>query len=210
VLRLHDPDIGVPVQVTPASPGVLRLLTRVRGIRSALLGDLVQRVAEYHRLRVDHGWDGTLPDAEAFNIRRGGTLSDPHEVDIEVGRTVHSGPEVEVPAGDPLAVRLALLRSGYAAPVRLTLATTDSAAQMLARWRAAVARWAESPSKPMCAEYVQRVVNAFDDNLDTVTALELFDSLAIDLELPGGCKFETAAHVDRLFGLDLAADVGKY
>jgi hypothetical protein len=182
----------------------------VRGIRSALLGDLVQRVAEYHRLRVDHGWDGALPDPEAFNIRRGGAISDPLDVDIEIGRTVHSGPEVEVPAGDPLAVRFALLRSSYAAPVRLTLAATDNAAQVLARWRAAVARWAESPSKPMCAEYVQRVVNAFDDNLDTVTALDVFDSLAIDLELPGGCKFETAAHLDRLFGLDLAADVGKY
>ena len=208
MLRLHDPDTGAPVPVTTASPGVLRLLTRVRGIRSALLGDLVHRVAEYHGLRVDHGWDGAVPDPGAFNIRAGGAATgDP---DVEVGRTVHSGPEVPVPDADPLAVRFALLRAGYAAPVRLTLATTDGAAQTLARWRAAVARWAESPSKPMCAEYVQRVVNAFDSDLDTVTAIDVFDTLTIDLELPGGCKFETAAHLDHLFGLDLAADVGKY
>ncbi|MFL6072901.1 MAG: hypothetical protein ACJ73S_05830 [Mycobacteriales bacterium] len=208
MLRLHDPDTGTPAPFTTASPGVLRLLTRVRGIRSALLGDLVQRVAEYHGLVVDHRWDGALPDPDAFNIRRGGAGGG--EPDVEIGRTVHSGPEVAVPDADPVAVRFALLQARYTEPVRLTLAATSAAAQTLARWRAAVARWAESPSKPMCAEYVQRVVNAFDDDLDTVTALELFDALTIDLELPGGCKFETAAHLDRLFGLDLAADVGKY
>lgn len=208
MLRLHDPATGVPVPVTTASPGVLRLLTRVRGIRSALLGDLVHRVAEYHGLRVDHGWDGTLRDPDALNIRRGGTLEGPF--DIEVGRTIHSGPEVPVPDADPLAVRFALLDVGYAEPARLTLGATGDAAKTLARWRAAVARWAESPSKPMCADYVQRVVDAYDDDLDTRTALQVFDTLAVDLELPGGCKFETAAHLDRLFGLDLAADIGRY
>jgi hypothetical protein len=35
-------------------------------------------------------------------------------------------------------------------------------------------------------------------------------ALADDTEVPDGVKFETFAAADRLFGLDLARDVGQY
>src|SRR5205085_6337694 len=86
------------------------------------------------------------------------------------------------------------------------LAATD---RRLSRWRARVAEWAEAPSKPMCADYVQRLTDAFDDDLDTPTALVALADLEKDNDLPPGAKFETFAWVDRVLGLDLVRDVGR-
>jgi len=86
----------------------------------------------------------------------------------------------------------------------------DSARKELARWRELVARWARSPSGPMSRRYADAVTAAFADDLDTAAALREMAALADDAGVPDGVKFETFAAADRLFGLDLARDVGRY
>jgi cysteinyl-tRNA synthetase len=79
----------------------------------------------------------------------------------------------------------------------------------LRRWRTKVAEWAESPSTAMRADYVQRLRDAFDDDLDTPTVLVVLSELEKDGEVPAGAKFETFAWIDRVLGLDLVRDVGR-
>lgn len=109
----------------------------------------------------------------------------------------------------PLALRLALLEHRYRQQMNLTWNDLHAADKTVARWRRRVAEWAESPSAPMCAEYVQHVHAAFDDDLDTPTAVGVLRELEKDGEIPAGSKFEAFVHCDRLFGLDLASEVGK-
>src|SRR5207342_3104665 len=78
---------------------------------------------------------------------------------------------------DPLALRLAFLESRYRTQVDLTWAALEAADRTLGRWRAKVAGWAESPSKPMCAEYVSDMHDALDRDLDTVSALQVLRRL---------------------------------
>ena len=110
---------------------------------------------------------------------------------------------------DPLAVRLSFLTQRYRTQANLSWAALQAADTRLRRWRHLVREWAEHPSKPMCAEYVARVVDAFDDDLDTPTAVKVLGELAKDSVIPPGSKFETFAALDRLFGLDLAREVGQ-
>jgi cysteinyl-tRNA synthetase len=117
--------------------------------------------------------------------------------------------DVESRGLDPLAVRLAFLQARYRQQANLSWDGLAAADRTLRRWRTRVAEWAESPSKPMCAEYVERVVTAFDDDLDTPKAIVALRELERDDKVPPGSKFETFAHLDRLFGLDLARDVGR-
>jgi cysteinyl-tRNA synthetase len=110
---------------------------------------------------------------------------------------------------DPLALRLAFLGTRYRQQANLSWAEIAGAHKTLSRWRAAVAAWAEEPSKPRCAEVQQGVLDAFTDDLDTPRALQLLRTFERDDTMPAGCKFETFAWADRLLGLDLARDVGK-
>lgn len=110
---------------------------------------------------------------------------------------------------DPLALRLSFLRTGYRQQTDLSWTAIEAADRTLRRWRAEVARWAESPSKPMCAGYVQRVADAFANDLDTPRAVVALQELVTDADVPPGAQFESVAHLDALFGLDLARDVGK-
>lgn len=110
---------------------------------------------------------------------------------------------------DPLAVRLFYLTGRYRQQMNLTWDALGGADRRLARWRTRVAEWAEAPSTAMCADYVQRLTAAFDDDLDTPTALVALADLEKDNEVPPGSKFETFAWVDRILGLDLVRDVGK-
>ena len=109
---------------------------------------------------------------------------------------------------DPLAVRLALLEHRYRQQMNLTWDTLAAADRTLRRWRERVAQWANSPSKPMCAQYSASITGAFDDDLDTPAALRALRELEQDGEIPPGSKFETFAAADALVGLDLARDVG--
>ena len=117
--------------------------------------------------------------------------------------------DVEARGYDALALRFAFLQGHYRQQMNLDWAGIAAADKTLRRWRARIAHWAEAPSKPTCAEYVGRVVDAFMDDLDTPSAVVALRDLERDAELPAGAKFETFAHLDRLFGLDLVRDVGR-
>ena len=110
---------------------------------------------------------------------------------------------------DPLALRLAFLDHRYRQQLNLTWAVLEAADQTLRRWRARVAEWATSPSKPMCVPYISDFAGAFDDDLDTPAALRVLRNLEKDGQIPPGAKFETFAHADHLLGLDLARDIGR-
>jgi cysteinyl-tRNA synthetase len=110
---------------------------------------------------------------------------------------------------DPLALRLFFLTGRYRQQMNLTWDAIAGADRRLRRWRTKVAEWAEAPSTAMCADYVQRLRDAFDDDLDTPSALVALGELERDDAIPAGSKFETFAWVDRVLGLDLARDVGK-
>jgi cysteinyl-tRNA synthetase len=116
--------------------------------------------------------------------------------------------EVEGRGYDPLAVRLAFLQSRYRQQANLSWDVLAAADRTLRRWRARVAEWAESPSVAMAAPYRARIVAAFDADLDTPAAIVALRELERDETVPPGAKFETFAHLDRLFGLDLARSVG--
>ncbi|HEY1698909.1 MAG TPA: hypothetical protein VGG75_04240 [Trebonia sp.] len=104
----------------------------------------------------------------------------------------------EVKLGEePLGVRLKLLGLGED-PVRT-----------LGRWRAEVAMWARSPSGAMSRPHAAAIGAAFEDNLDSATAVAVLLDLEDDDSVPDGVKFETFAAADRMFGLDLARDIGK-
>ncbi|MBA3742166.1 MAG: hypothetical protein H0X00_04410 [Sporichthya sp.] len=77
----------------------------------------------------------------------------------------------------------------------------------LKRWRALVADWAEQPSAAMAG--VGPVIARIEDDLDLPGALVALDQLAADTSISPGARFEAFAHLDRLLGLDLAADVGR-
>ena len=110
---------------------------------------------------------------------------------------------------DPLALRLAFFGTRYRQQLNLTWDSIAGADKTLQRWRSKVAEWAESPSKPMCAEYETRFRDAVDDDLDLPTALQVLRDVEKDVEIPNGSKFEIYAWFDRVLGLDLVRDVGR-
>jgi cysteinyl-tRNA synthetase len=110
---------------------------------------------------------------------------------------------------DPLAARLAFLEHRYRQQLNLTWPTLEAANGTLRRWRERVAAWATEPSKPMCAEYSDRIFAALDDDLDTPAALRALRELERDAAIPAGSKFETFASADRVLGLDLVREVGR-
>ena len=120
----------------------------------------------------------------------------------------------QVVGAEPAAVRLNLMRHRYGETLgsgpQPGAMEADAARKELARWRELVVRWARSPSGPMSRRYADAVNAAFADDLDTATALREMAALADDAGVPDGVKFETFAAADRLFGLDLARDVGRY
>lgn len=111
--------------------------------------------------------------------------------------------------GDALALRLLLLGHPHHEPVVVTGEAVDAAAERLANWRKAVAAWAEEPSKAMPSGFVDRARSALDKGLDTPAVLRLLDDLAAAVDVPGGAKFESFAHLDRVLGLEVVRDVGR-
>jgi hypothetical protein len=111
---------------------------------------------------------------------------------------------------DPLAVRLVFTRHRYRDDADLSWDVLGEADRALASWRRSVAEWANSPSAAMPAAYTEAISAAFDNDLDTPAALAELHRLASDPDVPPGAKFETFAAADRLLGLDLARDIGRY
>ena len=110
---------------------------------------------------------------------------------------------------DPLAVRLALMSRQHGEQADLTWDVLRDTDQALRRWRELVAEWAESPSKPMCAEVTAQVAAAFDGDLDTPAALRALRGLEQDPQIPPGSKFESFLHADQLLALDLPREIGR-
>jgi cysteinyl-tRNA synthetase len=110
---------------------------------------------------------------------------------------------------DPLALRLAYLSGRYREQADLTWDMLGDADEQIRRWRESVGRWAELPSKPMCAQVTAQVAAAFDDDLDTPAALRALQELEQDPEIPAGSKFESFLRADQLLGLDLPRDIGR-
>jgi hypothetical protein len=110
---------------------------------------------------------------------------------------------------DPLAVRLALMSRHHGEQADLTWDVLTDADQALRRWRELVAGWAESPSRPMCAEVTAQLATAFDGDLDTPAALLALRGLEQDPQIPPGSKFESFLHADQLLALDLPREIGR-
>jgi cysteinyl-tRNA synthetase len=109
---------------------------------------------------------------------------------------------------DALALRLAFLQQRYRQQANLSWDAIAGADKLLTRWRGLVAEWAESPSKPMCADYSAELREAFEDDLDTPRAVQVLRRLE-KADLPAGSKLETFLWVDHYLGLDLARDIGR-
>ena len=109
---------------------------------------------------------------------------------------------------DPLAVRLALMSFPSQRPADVDDDALAQAGETLGSWRQQVARWAESPSRPMPAPVAEAAGSAFG-RLDTVSVLALLRGLAVEASVPAGAKFETFVYADRIVGLDLAREVGR-
>ncbi|HEX3490980.1 MAG TPA: hypothetical protein VHU92_16660 [Streptosporangiaceae bacterium] len=192
-------------------------------LRRFLVADLIRRTAQLHRLTVSLAGDGPPPGLAALNIHPPDQAADGADVWVaEAGPGVVPGPATAgtpdladpLPALaerglDPLALRLAFLEHHYRDPLEVTWDELDRADATLREWRHQVAVWATQPSKPMCAQYVAELTGAFDNDLDSPAALGSLRALAADPEIPPGSKFETAAYIDRLLGLDMVSEVGR-
>lgn len=132
--------------------------------------------------------------------------------DCEAQVSVAVGPihPVDAPvSADPAAVRLALLGRRHHEPVGLTPQALRAAGATLTRWRHAVARWSEAPSKPMCAEVLGQALAGLRDDLGTPAALAALARLEASAEVPAGSRFETFSHLDRVLGLELTRRIGR-
>jgi hypothetical protein len=230
MLRIYDGQ--TVTEVTPGRARELRLGVSppsadgpagLADLRRFLVADLVRRTAQRHRLTVSLASDGQPPGLTALNIHLPDQAADGADVwvadagpGVVPGPTTAAAPDLANPLAalaerglDPLALRLALLEHHYRDSLDLTWDELDGADATLREWRHQVAVWATQPSKPMCAQYVAELTGAFDNDLDTPAALGSLRALAADPEIPPGSKFETAAHIDQLLGLDVVSEVGR-
>jgi hypothetical protein len=205
VLRLYDNETGNAEQITTARPGVVRVAC-AGGPRALLVGDLIRRLADHHRLRAIGVWDD-VPGAADLGVRPAELTSGP--ADVHIGATVGRCSLASADGLDPLAVRLALLLRHYRSDVDLSRRDLEEADASLTSWRRRVAGWAESPGRPLNQEYVREAVAALDDDLDTPAIFPLLSRLAEDTSVPPGAKLETVIKLDMILGLDLVALVGR-
>ncbi|MFI6088315.1 hypothetical protein [Streptomyces sp. NPDC051218] len=208
---------------TPDDPDALT------GLRVLLVADVLCRIVELRGRTVLIGW--TCPpvaSADATGIRPAdahGTVEEITEAlggppavhftsrtyEAAGGLSLHVG-EATTAGGadlDGLALRLLLLGHPHHEPVHVSAEALDAAGEKLANWRKAVATWADEPSKAMPTAFVERARTALEDGLDTPAVLRLLGDLEAAVDVPGGAKFETFAHLDRVLGLELVRDVGR-
>ncbi|GAA3199375.1 hypothetical protein [Actinocorallia longicatena] len=209
MLRLFETRTG---QVVGVRPGPLKLyVQQPDDLRVCLTADLLRRLAPRLRRRTlttaAHDVDHT-----PWNIPplHGG---DPLPGSLSVGN-VTSATEVAVaewtaPPGDPLAVRLLLLSVHYRAEARIGPESLAGAESRLDAWRRDIARWGTTTARPLHQPTADRAIAALCEDLDAPAALAVLDDLAAS-DLEPGAKFETAVHLDLVFGLDLVRDLGKY
>ena len=118
--------------------------------------------------------------------------------------------EVTARGIDPLAVRVVFMHRRYRDGVDLSWDMLTDWDKILTGWRISVAQWANSPSGAMPARYADAITAAFEDDLLAPMALGELQALEEDDDIAPGAKFEAFAAADRLLGLDLARDIGRY
>ncbi|HEU5158041.1 MAG TPA: hypothetical protein VFU43_13680 [Streptosporangiaceae bacterium] len=220
MLRLYDTTTRAARELRP---GPLRVHVHGADPRVHVTADVLRRVAERHGHRVLIGHSGDVPDWDPAELNVQPMEWPPGEADLHVvadaAAPAHmaAGAAVAVavaPApsswadADPVAVRLAMLSAHYRTPIEPGGAL-DAPAERLRRWRERVAAWADSPGRPMCADYVAEAGAAFEDDLDTPAVLSVLDRLADDPDIPPGSKFETFVHLDLILALDLVSAIGR-
>ncbi len=223
-MRLFDSAAGEVRELAPATARILRIAAG-DGVRVAIVADLLRRIAERHRWRTAVAGFSSLTDRQLLYLNVHPFQDPATEVElvvhveddtppvpgrsVPVARLLAAGVDpLAAPAGtEPLAVRLAVLRVHYRELAALTPDAVAAADADLKRWRRLVAGWAEQPSAAMAR--VDAVVGHIEDDLDLPGALRTLDVLAEDSSISPGARFEAFAHLDRLLGLDLAADVGR-
>ncbi|MFE9774560.1 hypothetical protein ACFYOV_23370 [Streptomyces sp. NPDC005931] len=109
---------------------------------------------------------------------------------------------------DPAVLRLALLAQPRATPLLLGPTALGDAEDTLARWRRAVAVWAQRPSRPIPDEIRADLRRAWENDLDATGVLRVLRGVETAPEVPDGARFETYAYADRLLGLHLTRDLG--
>ncbi|MFD5812932.1 hypothetical protein [Streptomyces sp. NPDC127038] len=137
---------------------------------------------------------------------------------VAQGAATTDGPRVEVApvgtgdgpapaAGDPTALRLALLARPRDLPLSLDAEVLAEAEATLGHWRSAVAGWATRPSKPVPEDVRLRLRAAWEDDLDVPAVLDVLRSVETS-GIAEGARFETYAYADRLLGLELTREIG--
>lgn len=132
--------------------------------------------------------------------------------------TVPEGVRVEValatapadPAAPASAVRLALLACPRRQPAVLGAFALTEAQDTLARWRKAVAVWANRPSRPVPERVRKELRAAWEDDLDIPAVLDVLRCVESADNVPDGARFETYAYADRLLGLELTREIGEW
>jgi hypothetical protein len=216
MLRLYDTTTRAAKELRP---GPLRIRVHSADPRVHVTADVLRRVAARRGHQVLIGYSGPVPDWDPAELNVQPMEWPPGDADLHVGAdaadaAADGGFVAVAPApsswadADPLSVRLAMLSTHYRTPVEPGQAL-DAQAERLRRWHEQVAAWANSPGKPMCADYVAQANAAFDDDLDTPAVLSLLDRLADDPEIPPGSKFETFVHLDLILALDLVSAIGR-
>jgi hypothetical protein len=109
---------------------------------------------------------------------------------------------------DPLVIRFALLSCRLRESAELTEDTLASGRETLGQWRSQVARWAESPSRPVPQHIMAAYRTAFD-GADTAAVVTLLHTVAADEAMAPGAKFESFLYADRVLGLDLPSAIGR-
>lgn len=209
------------------------------GLRVLLVADVLARVAELRGRTVLIGWTcPPVAAADAAGIRPAdahGTVEEITEAlggsptvhltsrtyEGAAGLSLHVGEATTTPGADPgadadqeagrdaLALRLLLLGRPHHEPVDVSARTVDAAGEQLDNWRASVAAWADEPSKAMPGDFVERAHAALENGLDTAAVVRLLGGLETAADVPGGAKFETFAHLDRVLGVEVVRDVGR-
>ena len=225
MLRLRHHSTGEALDLPPTR---LHIHVHSGRERALVTADLLRRVAERARRRVTLSRSAQVrPSTDVGGLRLpemgvaleeelpGGTLW--------VGSQQVAGhpclivpPErcpwdelAEGAGGDPLSVRLAILRQHYAAEDAMDGARVAEAARDLERWRTRMGRWATGPGRPMDRAYAARAEEALADDLDSPAALTVLEELATDPDVAPGAKLETVIHLDLLLGLDLVSGIGR-
>jgi hypothetical protein len=225
MLRLRDHRTG---QLRDIPPYTLHIHVHGGNERALIIADLLRRLAERSRRRVDltraedvrphtEFAELSLPEVGAIEpalVTEGAVWVGPEAVP---GRHCLVVPSeryawdklVESATADPLCVRLAVLRERYRDPDVMDGDLVVGAGNDLAHWRESMAEWATEPGRPMDRGYAARAEEALADDLDSPAALAVLDELTADPRVAPGAKLETFIHLDLILGLDLVSGIGR-